>query len=87
MREVEAVLTQHAEQERRRDLRAGLVAATVVNVNRRKGARVVQAQDWFRPARKASDYLTPAEAVAVMEKWAKSHNKHVARKFGAGGDV
>ncbi len=52
-------------------LRAALVAATILNVHRRRGARLVQPQDFVRMP---DDYLTPEQAVAHMDAWAASLN-------------
>lgn len=64
-------------------LRAGLVAATIINVNRRKGARLVQAKDFFKEPRKEGDHMSTAEAAAHLDRWAASVNRQQAAKKGA----
>jgi hypothetical protein len=85
LREVEAVVERRAEQERRRDLRAGLIAATLVNVNRRRGSRLVQPQDFFRTGRKPEDFLTVEQATKAMDRWAEQHNASKRRIIGPDG--
>ncbi len=67
--EIEAVVQLKVEDDRAAALRAGLIAATILNVNRRKGTRVIQPTDFVRMP---DDYLSPEQAVAVMDAWALS---------------
>lgn len=60
------------EQDRAATLRAGLVAATIVNVHRRKGSRLVQPGDFIREAPKAEDYMDVETAKSFMDRWAVS---------------
>lgn len=69
-RETEAILERHKEAERREYLRAGLIAATVVNVNRRKGAKLIRPEDFLRELPKPEDFMDPEEAVTFMDRWA-----------------
>lgn len=55
-------------------LRAGLVAATIVNVHRRRGAGLVHPQDFLRERPRPQDYMDPAAAVQFMNRWAQQHN-------------
>lgn len=66
--EVAAVLKRRTEAERALTLRAGLIAATIINVNRKKGAPLVQPHD-FLP--ETEEFLTPEEARAFMDRWAE----------------
>lgn len=70
--ELEEVLKNQAQAEKRDYLRAGLIAATVINVNRRKGAPLVQAGDFFRERPREEDYMDVAEAERELEAWAAS---------------
>jgi hypothetical protein len=73
--EVEAVLDRKYETERAAYLRAGLIAATIVNVNRKKGARLTRASDFIREPRKAEDYMSVEEAATYMDTWVSSVNQ------------
>lgn len=53
------------------DLRAGLIAATYVNMHRKKGARLVQPGDFIRGPRR---YMSIDEAQNFMDKWAHGVN-------------
>ena len=77
VREVKAVLKSIAEQNKQADLRAGLVAATIANVHRRKGSRLVQPQDFLRQPKR---FMELDEAVRHMDRWARSVNKEVVQK-------
>lgn len=76
VREVRAVLEARAEQERQRFLHgSGLIAATIINVNRPKGKKMVQPSDFLRrTAPRPEDYMSPEESAKAMEQWARSHN-------------
>lgn len=66
--EVSEVLKRRTESERALTLRAGLIAATIINVNRKKGAPLVQPHD-FLP--ETEEYMSPEEARAFMDRWAE----------------
>ncbi len=70
-----AVLKITNARERAADLRAGLIAATIVNTNpyRKKGARTVYPGDFFRIRKRV--YMSVAEAQKFMGRWADSVNK------------
>ena len=51
-------------------LNAGLVAAAIYNVNRKKGAPAFEAQDFVSMGE--ADFMTPAQAQAHMDGWARS---------------
>lgn len=53
-------------------LRAGLIAAAIYNVNRKKGARALKASDFVRSERR---HLSPEEAARFMDRWAADMNK------------
>lgn len=63
------MIKQKAEQDRAATLRAGLIAATILNVNRRKGTPLVQPQDFLA---ENDEWLTPEQAAEFMDKWAAS---------------
>jgi hypothetical protein len=67
--EVEAVIEQRVAEQRAQTLRAGLIAATILNVHRSKGQPLVQPHD-FLPGQ--DQFLTPEEAMAFMDRWAKA---------------
>lgn len=54
--------------------RAGIVAAAVYNVNRKKGARWIKPSDFIatRPHE-----VTPEQFATLMKGWARSHNRTV----------
>jgi hypothetical protein len=72
--ELEEVLKVRWNAEKREYLRFGLVAATVVNVNRRRGAPLVQPDDFFRERPKEADYMGVEEAQKELGMWAASLN-------------
>lgn len=76
--ELEALFRARREKDREAYLRAGLVAATIVNVNRRRGARLVQPSDFIVEPPRPEDYMGVEEAVAMMDAWANSTNKDYA---------
>ncbi len=78
LREVEAVLDRVAEREQALNLRAGLVAATVINVKKKKGSPLVRAGDFFKK-RQDKEYMSPAEAHRFMGRWMEKQNKHANR--------
>lgn len=78
-REVAAVLKRVSERSRAADLRAGLIAATITNVHRRKGAALVHPSDFVRGPKR---YMTVEEAETHMDRWAKSINKTIAEATG-----
>lgn len=85
--EVFAVLREVAQRERAASLRAALVAATIVNVHRRKGARLVQPED-FLEDRSERQYMTPQQGAQFMRQWARQVNREFQHKSGnEGGDV
>lgn len=55
-------------------LRAGLIAATIVNVQRRKGAPLIHPQDFLRERPRPQDYMDVKTAVQFMNRWATFHN-------------
>jgi hypothetical protein len=61
------------------DMRAGLVAAMIVNSNpyRKRGARTVQPRDFFRPAPKKAQ--TVEDMAAVLKAFAAQQNRQIAR--------
>ncbi len=73
--EFKAVLDRREAEERAKYMRAGLIAATIVNVNRRQGAAIVNAEDFFNFPPKPEDYMSIEEATATMDAWAKTHNR------------
>ena len=76
--EIEAFLEEKAKQIRAEDLRAGLVAATLENIHRKKGARAVRPSDFIRDTSPRS-YMSPEEGAKFMDQWAAAQNKKFAR--------
>ncbi len=76
------MLKQVAHRERQANLRAGLIAATIINSNpyRRKGARRVQPGDFIK---REPQYMSPEEGVKFMDRWAGNINKTMVNKEGA----
>lgn len=73
LQEVRAVLRHRAQLTRAANLRAGLVAAVLVNLHRKKGAARVRAEDFLTPDVE-EDRLEPAEAVSFMDRWMTQQN-------------
>ncbi len=69
-----AVLKQVAQQERQANLRAGLIAAVIVNSHRKKGARLLQPEDFVKGPRR---HMSIEEATRHMDSWAHGINKAV----------
>ena len=66
--------------EERADLRAGIIASTIANVNRSKGKAFSPGDfmpEFDKPARTQQ---TPQEMAAVMNLFAKQQNEYVARR-------
>lgn len=78
--ELGALFERRREKDREAYLRAGLIAATIVNVQRRKGAALVQPGDFFRARPKEEDYMDVAEAQKAMEAWAAVTNASLPRQ-------
>ena len=75
-REVEAVLERCIDKTRAANLRAGLVAATIANVHRRKGARMLTPSDFIvQPVQ----HMSIEEATTFMDRWAESQNQSRAK--------
>lgn len=68
-----AVINRREEYERRRDMRAGLIAATIVNVKRKRGARLTHPGDFFQ-SRDQKNFMSPDEAARFMDRWAAQQN-------------
>lgn len=69
MPEIQAVVDQRIEANRAATLRAGLIAAMIVNVNRAPGTPLVHPEDFVAGP---DEYLTPEEAADFMDRWAAS---------------
>lgn len=72
--EVEAILERQNDLERARYLRAGLVAATIVNVHRKPGAPLVKPGDFIRERPRPEDYMDVEEARVFLDRWAEMQN-------------
>lgn len=79
LREVRAVIERGVELEKKATLRAALIAAQIVNVNRPKGARLVQPQDFIREPPSEDDYMTVDESRAALNAWAAAINADFAQ--------
>lgn len=79
--EIRALLEELAEREARQErnaaLRAGLVAAAIYNVHRRKGTQALKPEDFVRPERERVKILPAAEMAKRLQAWAEAHNKRV----------
>lgn len=75
LREVEAVILRKVDQQRAANLRAGLIAATLVNIFRKKGARLVSPSDFLDTPR---DHMTIKEAGKFLDGLVASHSKLTA---------
>ncbi len=74
-----AVIKARQRYERQANLRAGLIAATIINANpyRRKGARLVRPSDFLKVPRTAQQYMSPEEGQKFMGRWVKKVNAQV----------
>lgn len=75
--EVLAVLKRRADVQHVANLRAGLVAAAVINSNRPRGRKPVMPGDFFRDRER--EYMDPKRARAFLLGWASDRNKVAAR--------
>ena len=73
--ELATVLKIRAKEAEAESLRFGLVAATIVNVNRKKGTRPVQPRDFFRRKRQEKDFMSVEAAQSFMDGWANTMNQ------------
>jgi len=69
--EVSAVLDHVALMEKQANLRAGLVAAVITNVHRKKGSRIVQPAEFLKGPRVQ---MAVEEAMQFMDNWAEGIN-------------
>lgn len=72
--EVDAVLTRRNELERAKYLRAGLIAATIVNVNKKRGAPLTKPSDFIKEPPRPEDFMGLDEAQRFMDTWAAEQN-------------
>lgn len=72
--EVDAVLTRCQELERAKYLRAGLIAATIVNVNKKRGSPLTKPSDFIKEAPRPEDFMGLEEAQQFMDNWAAAQN-------------
>ena len=66
--------------EERADLRAGIVASTIANVNRGKGKSFKPGDFMPEFDKPAPKHQTPEQMAAVMTMFAKRQNEYVARR-------
>ena len=65
----------------RADLRCGIIACTIANVNRGKGQRSLKPGDFMPEFDKPiKERQTQAEMIAVMAQFAAKHNAALARR-------
>lgn len=57
-------------------LRAGLIAASIYNVNRKKGSRAFQPDDFIR---KPPKLLSPEQMYREFSRWAKTTNQTIRK--------
>lgn len=74
MIEIKAVLKERADQERHANLRAGLIAATIMNVRRKRGASLVKASDFLKEPATDENRMSPKEAGNFMDQWMRRQN-------------
>lgn len=74
---LELIGARQRNRERNADLRAGLVAAMIVNTNpyRKKGARLMQPEDFVKGAKVPKRHMSVEEAQMFMDSWAQGVNK------------
>lgn len=93
LRELGELFKRSAEQEKRELRRFALVAATILNVNRKLGSTLVQPDDLIRTERREEDYLTVKQSKFALDRWAASVNADFAKvaaheqPTGAGAEV
>lgn len=73
--ELTALFERRREKDRESFLRAGLIAATIVNVHRAKGSRLIQPSDFLVERPRPEDYMDAEEASAFMDRWATTTNQ------------
>ena len=73
--ELDAVLIRRNDLERAKYLRAGLIAATIVNVNRKRGTPPAKPSDFIRVRPRPEDFMRVDEARRVLDGWAEEQNK------------
>lgn len=66
------------ERDRNATLRSALIAATIVNVHRKKGSRLIKPSDFIVEPPRPEDFLTAEQAVSFMDRWAASQNANQA---------
>jgi hypothetical protein len=78
--ELDALFERRREKDREAYLRVGLIAATIINVNRRKGAPMVQPGDFFLEKPREEDYMDVAEGQKAIEAWAATTNASLSQQ-------
>ncbi|HSH44476.1 MAG TPA: hypothetical protein VK966_01335 [Longimicrobiales bacterium] len=83
-RELEALLDaigERREQENEAEnLRAGLVAAMIYNVHRRRGAKPKEPRDFFRPAKAGDEIVSTEQMRSALDAWADRTNRRAERR-------
>lgn len=69
---VDAFLVAAEDNERRLDNRAGVIAAAIVNVNRKKGTRALKPEDFFKRAEAPKRYMSDGELRSAFLGFAKA---------------
>jgi L-aminopeptidase/D-esterase-like protein len=72
-------ISAYIEQEKRLDLRAGVVAATVANVNRKKGSRPYGPRDFFSSLRPEKHEQTPEQQQKALQVIAVASGARIRR--------
>ena len=81
LREAEAVVDRHMEIDRAATLRAGLVAAAVYNVHRRRGDAIWSATDFVRQPLREEDFMSVEASKSMLDRWAKGVNADYANQY------
>ncbi len=82
VREIEVVLNRREEEERRENLRAGLIAAAIYNVHRKRGTPAFHPRDFIRERPRPQDYMSKEQARAFLDGWAADRNAEHQREGG-----
>lgn len=77
-RELQDFFEVRNEQQHHEDIRFGLIASVIVNVNRSKGAAMVRPEQFFVQRRREEDFMSVDEAKLIGRQWAAAQNAGAA---------